>query len=77
MPERLLTIADAAELLAVCEFTVRRLIWRGDLPFVRVGRSLRIRRTELEAWIEENSERNGEMAVAKHKQSHLEVAGIQ
>jgi len=78
MPEQLLlTVAQAADLLAVCEFTVRRMVWRGDMRFVRVGRSLRIRRVDLDAWIEEKSERNGEPSMTKQRQSHPEVARTQ
>jgi len=75
MPEQLLlTIAQAADLLAVCEFTVRRLIWRGDLRSVRIGRALRVRRDDLHTWIAENTERNGELSMTKQRQSHPEVA---
>lgn len=37
-----LTVAQAAEALAVCRKTIYRLIWRGELPVRRVGRAVRI-----------------------------------
>ncbi|MGQ0592380.1 MAG: helix-turn-helix domain-containing protein [Gammaproteobacteria bacterium] len=37
----LLTVAQAAERLAVCRKTVRRAIDRGDLPVVRLGETRR------------------------------------
>jgi excisionase family DNA binding protein len=47
----LLTRKDAARLLAVCEKTVANLTDAGELPAVRVGRSVRYHREDLETWI--------------------------
>ena len=51
---RFLTIADAAEILAVDVATVDALIRSGELPAIRVGTSgpWRIERAQLEVWIE-------------------------
>ena len=51
---RFLTIADAAEILAVDVATVDELIRSGELPAIRVGTSgpWRIERAQLEVWIE-------------------------
>jgi excisionase family DNA binding protein len=43
LSSRLLTIKDVAELLQVSTRTVQRLIDRGELAAVRIGRSVRIR----------------------------------
>jgi len=43
----LMTIVETAALLRVSAKTVRRLIGRGDLKFVRIGRSIRLRREEI------------------------------
>jgi excisionase family DNA binding protein len=44
-----LTVAEAADELAVTERFIRKLIADGDLPAVKVGaRVVRIRRTDLE-----------------------------
>lgn len=55
---RFLTVADAAELLAVDVATVDELIRSGELPAIRVGTSgpWRVERTQLEVWIEEQYE---------------------
>ena len=55
---RFLTVADAAEILAVDVATVDELIRSGELPAIRVGSSgpWRIERTQLEVWIEEQYE---------------------
>lgn len=49
MSDHYLTVAECADLLAVDHKTVRRLIDRGELPALRVGRVLRIDPADLEA----------------------------
>lgn len=55
---RFLTVADAAEVLAVDVETVHGLILSGELPAIRVGESgpWRIERTQLELWIDDQYE---------------------
>ena len=55
---RFLTVADAAELLAVDVATVDELIRSGELPAIRVGNAgpWRVERSQLEVWIEEQYE---------------------
>ena len=48
----LLTAAEVAEQLRVSTMTIYRLIRRGDLPAVRVGRNYRVRERDLEAYLE-------------------------
>jgi excisionase family DNA binding protein len=47
--ERLLTVAEVAKILTVSEKTIRRMIDRGDLEAVWIGRSVRISPKELAA----------------------------
>jgi len=50
---RLLTQSDAAKLLRLSERTLERLrLQGGGPPFVKAGRSVRYRETDLEAWID-------------------------
>lgn len=51
---RFLTLADAAEILAVDVATVDELIRSGELPAIKVGTAgpWRIERSQLEVWIE-------------------------
>ncbi len=52
MTPRLLTLAEAAEVLRVSAKTVRRRIEGGDLPAVRLGpRTLRVREDDLQRYI--------------------------
>lgn len=52
--QRLLTVQDAAQLLAVSVSTVYGWVWQRKIPFVKVGRALRFDLTDLEEFIEAN-----------------------
>jgi excisionase family DNA binding protein len=47
----LLTIDEVAEILRLSKTSVYRLVERRELPFCRVGRSLRFTRTDLDAYL--------------------------
>lgn len=53
-----LTVAEVAELLKLNQQTVRNWIDQGSLPAVRVGRRVRIRRTDLERVLDEGATQN-------------------
>ena len=48
LEDTFLTVAEVAELLKLNQQTVRNWIDQGSLPAVRVGRRVRIRRSDLE-----------------------------
>lgn len=52
MSDRLLTAGEVADQLRVSTMTVYRLIRRGELPAVRVGRNYRVRDTDLAAYLD-------------------------
>jgi excisionase family DNA binding protein len=54
-PERLLTVAEVAELLGTSERFPRRLIAERRIEFVKVGRHVRIRESVLAAFINAGS----------------------
>ena len=49
----LLTISDAAKRLTTSERHLRDLIYRRQIPFLRVGRLIRFDSSDLEEWIED------------------------
>jgi excisionase family DNA binding protein len=51
----LLRLPEAAQALAVGRNTLLGIIARGELPTVRIGRSVRIPASALEAWAEQKS----------------------
>lgn len=50
----ILTISQAASYLQVCEKTVRRLIEKKELPASKVGRSWRIKKQDIDCYLEKN-----------------------
>src|SRR5438874_6658686 len=55
MEESFLTVAEVAETLKLNQQTVRNWIDQGALPALRVGRRVRIRRSDFERLIEAGS----------------------
>jgi excisionase family DNA binding protein len=51
MSVTLLTAAEVADQLRVSTMTIYRLIRRGELPAVRVGRNYRVRERDLEVYL--------------------------
>lgn len=49
---RFLTVQEVASLLRVSPMTVYRLIKSADLPAVRVGRSFRVRDSDVDQYLE-------------------------
>jgi len=66
--ERMLRAEEIADLLKVSKGYVYLLISRGELPSFRVGRVRRVRLTDLEAFITDNSYL-GETKIPQEKES--------
>ncbi len=68
LPPEWLTVEQVADWLHVSTKTIRRYIEDGSLPAVNLGgRAIRIRRQDLEAWLEK---RRVEPAVSIRRQEH-------
>ncbi len=48
---RFLTVQEVADLMRVSTMTVYRIIKSGELPAVRVGRSFRVRDTDVDTYL--------------------------
>ena len=44
----LFKITEAADMLNISKYFMRKLITRGDVPVLRIGRAVRIRKHDLE-----------------------------
>jgi excisionase family DNA binding protein len=66
----LMTVADVAEHLQLNQQTIRNWIDAGTLPAVRVGRRVRIRRSDLDQLLDAgyrgNSDPTGEGSIAEN-----------
>ena len=49
--DRFLTVREVADLMRVSTMTVYRLIKQGDLTAARVGRSYRLRESDIETYL--------------------------
>jgi len=52
LARRLCSIAEASHYLAVSTWTVREMVWRGDLLHIRQGRRVLLDLRDLEAWVD-------------------------
>ncbi len=55
---RLLTLEEAAGVLGVSSVTIRRLIWKGTLPAVRLTRRIQVDTRDLDRLIEQAKHRS-------------------
>jgi excisionase family DNA binding protein len=62
--EAFLTVAEVAEMLKLNQQTVRNWIDRGSLPAVRVGRRVRILRSDFDRLVEEGY-RSGNAPISR------------
>jgi excisionase family DNA binding protein len=56
-PEPLMTVTEAGRLLRISRGRAYELARTGELPVVRIGRSVRVRRDKLAAWIDQHTGR--------------------
>ena len=54
---RLLTLGETAELLGLSVASIRRLVWAGKLPAVRLTRRIQIDTRDLERLVEQTKDR--------------------
>jgi len=50
--QQLLTIPEVADTLRVSAMTVYRLVHSGELPFLRIGRSIRVPEAALRSYLD-------------------------
>ncbi len=55
MEPLLLRVNEVARLLGVSRSTAYAIVATGELPSVRLGRAVRVRRTDLEAWLSQKA----------------------
>jgi len=49
--ERLMTAGEVASYLSCSLSTVRRLVARDEIPYFRLGKMVRFRRADIDAWL--------------------------
>lgn len=51
-PREFYTVQELAQMLRVTEMTIYRMARRGQLPYYTIGRSMRFRASEVEAFLQ-------------------------
>jgi len=76
LPTAVLDVREAAAYLAISEETVRRYVRSGELPHTRVGRSIRFRLVDLDAYLKARTSRawepeDGRGRPTKHRKREM------
>lgn len=53
--KKLLTIEEASEFLSIKVSRLRTAVFRREIPFIKIGRLVRFRETDLIQWISQNT----------------------
>ena len=56
-PEALMTADEVADYLKVSTGTIYNRVSKGEIRFLKVGSSVRFRRSEIDRWVEEQAGR--------------------
>ena len=58
--QKLATVKEVADLLQVSESWVYTRIRKGEIPYKKLAGSIRFDWSEIEAWLDDSSQRDGE-----------------
>jgi excisionase family DNA binding protein len=53
--DRIFTPVEAADYLRLARQTLYNMVSQGEIPFLKAGRALRFRKSELDAWLESSA----------------------
>jgi excisionase family DNA binding protein len=53
--DRLLTVGEVAQLICFSEKTIYQLVHRKRIPYTKISRALRFKKSDIERWIEDNT----------------------
>lgn len=49
--EKLLGVGQVAEILKVSVATIRRWVWSGYIPYMKIGKAIRFSKADIERWM--------------------------
>ena len=49
--EKLLGVGQVAEIIKVSVATIRRWVWSGYIPYLKIGKAIRFSKTDIENWM--------------------------
>ena len=59
-------VKDAAKMLGICERTLNTLIKDREIPVVRIGRRVLLRKEDLEAFVHSHTDKQKESSIEQH-----------
>ena len=68
--ESLMTVDEVSEYLRCSVSMVRRLVGRSEIPYFRLGRLVRFRRREIDAWLSGRQEGAGSPLGVREADEH-------
>jgi len=54
--DEIFTIPEVAEYLKMSKSKIYNLVQRNEIPSIKIGRNVRIRQSELETWLDEQTQ---------------------
>ena len=57
--EKLLTLKEIAEQLNVKESWLKAMIFRNEIPYIKIGKHIRFGQSEIQKWVEERKIQEG------------------
>lgn len=52
-----LTVAEVSEILNVSESLIRKLVFTGEIPYIKVRSLIRFREVDIHRWVKEQQEK--------------------
>jgi excisionase family DNA binding protein len=74
VPSQLLSVKQVAKLLNYKESTIYKWAQDGKIPVIRIGRTWRFRRGDLDAWLENRLNGDGDIDLQKVDTIQAELA---
>ncbi len=56
--ETILTIPEVARYLKISKSKIYYLVQRGEIPYIRIGRNVRIKESDLMKWLDKHRDSN-------------------
>ncbi len=58
MNNKLMTTKELAEYMQLNPLTVYRKVKEGEIPYIRLGRSIRFKKEQIDKWLEAETQEN-------------------
>ena len=73
---KFMTMNEVAETLSVSRMTIHRLVGKGEIKYLKVGRAVRIPEESLKEYVDRNLKGNGGEHPEEHQRKRISLRGI-